>query len=158
MSSTNNQPLDFITGLFSSWNICCIFPMLILVDRKSSLSLLSNRQIPLHSQYPTRMFLRSECSCTSSCCLSNMSTSFLRCGYENRADCSSHSPVLLCTEINPGRSSSCACSGHSAKQRCTRSWHFSGYFPSLQHLYISPMVQGMVSSLEAFWPPQLHTL
>lgn len=32
MSSINKQPLDFITGLFSAWNICCVFPVLILVD------------------------------------------------------------------------------------------------------------------------------
>lgn len=134
-------------GLFSAWNICCIFPMLILVDHKQVTPQPSFKQknstefsVSYH-----KVFQISGCSCSFPWCLSNLSTSLLKCGFENGTERSHGCPVLLCTEINPGRGSSCACSGHPAQQHHTRRWHSPGCPLSPLHLSSSPVVQGMES-------------
>lgn len=123
-------------GLFSAWNICCIFPMLILVDHKQV-----TPQPPFKQKNSTefsvsyhKVFQISGFSHTFPWSLSNLSTSLLKCGLENGTECSPDCPVLWCTEINPGRGSSCACSGHSAQQHHRRRWHSSGCSLSPLHL------------------------
>lgn len=134
-------------GLFSAWNICCIFPMLILVDHKQVTPQPSFKQknstefsVSYH-----KVFQISGCSCTFPWCLSNLPTSPLKCGLENGAERSHGCPVLLCTEINPGRGSSWGRPGHSAQQHHTRRWHSPGCSLSPLHLSSSPLVQGMES-------------
>lgn len=133
-------------GLFSTWNICCIFPMLILVDHKQVTPQPSFKQNSTEFSVPYhKVFWISGCSCTFPRCLSNLPTSLLKCGLENGTECSHGCPVLLCTEINPGCGSSCACSGHSAQQHHTRRWHSPGCSLSPLHPSSSPVGQGMES-------------
>lgn len=138
MCSINNQPLDFIMGLFSAWNICCVFPMLILVDhKKSPLSLLSNRRIPLCSQSPTIKFSRFQIACIPfpdalpTCHHLFWSANF-------RTGQCFHAFMLLCLEVNPGHGF-CVRSGHCAQQHHTRSWQLSGYFPSPLPIFTAPL-------------------
>lgn len=136
-------------GLFSAWNICCIFPMLILVDHKQV-----TPQPPFKQKNSTefsvsyhKVFQISGFSHTFPWSLSNLSTSLLKCGLENGTECSPDYPVLWCTEINPGRGSSCACSGHSAQQHHRRRWHSSGCSLSPLHLSNSS------GARDDLWPP-----
>lgn len=92
-------------GLFSAWNICCIFSMLILVDHKQVTPLFSFKQknSTEFSDSCHKVFWISGCSCTLPWCLSNLSTSLLRCGLKNGTELS---PWLPCAVVHRNKSRS----------------------------------------------------
>lgn len=145
-------------GLFSAWNICCIFSMLILVDHKQVTPLFSFKQknSTEFSDSYHKVFWISGCSCTLPWCLSNLSTSLLRCGLKNGTELS---PWLPCAVVHRNKSRSwfllCMfrtfCTAASLEEM-TFTWLLTVTPPP--HCSSSPVVQRMESFPKGALPSQ----